>query len=71
MPLLKNKFLPILGMLILAFFILISYQNHFLFLEELVVSSVILSIIFFFKFFEPIGIKEQERSNKKQINSRK
>lgn len=48
----KSNVLPFLGLLILTVFILLSYLNNSIFLENLIACSVILGIVFLLKIGE-------------------
>jgi hypothetical protein len=45
----KSTILPILGLIILLFFIGMAYLNNPIFLDELLVCSFILGLVFFTK----------------------
>jgi hypothetical protein len=48
----KSTLLSILGLLVMLFIIAMSYLNGKIFLDKILVSSVILGLIFFFKILE-------------------
>lgn len=45
----KSKILPVIGLLVLAFFIAVSYFNNHIFLNEIMICSLILGMVFFIK----------------------
>lgn len=64
---LKNKFLPIIGMLILVSVIIYSYTNNYIYLDKLFVSGVILSVIFFIRIQENFSTRESSNDQFDQI----
>lgn len=45
----KSTFLPILGLIVLIFFITMSYLNNHIFLDKIILCSSILGLVFFAK----------------------
>ncbi len=45
----KSKVLPFLGFIVLVFFIALSYFNDSIFLKEILVCSIIISMVLFVK----------------------
>ena len=64
---LKNKSLPIIGMLILVSVIIYSYTNNYIYLDKLFVSGVILSVIFFIRIQENFSTRESSNDQFDQI----
>lgn len=66
----KATTLPILGMLILGIFILLSYLNGAIFLDRILICSLILSVIFINKIRESYhasASNEEERTSKVNV----
>lgn len=49
MKITKSKILPVTGLIVLAFFVGMSYFNNHIFLDKLVICSFILGMVFFAK----------------------
>jgi len=45
----KSKILPVAGMIVLLIFIAMSYFNNHIFLDKIIICSLILGMIFFVK----------------------
>ncbi len=45
----KSKILPVIGLLVLVFFMAMSYVNDSIFLDKIVICSFILGMVFFAK----------------------
>lgn len=45
----KSKILPVLGVLVLVFFMAMSYFNNHIFLDKIMICSFILGLVFFAK----------------------
>lgn len=45
----KTKILPIIGLLVLVFFMGMSYVNDYIFLDKIVICSFILGMVFLIK----------------------
>ncbi len=68
----KTKFLPIAGMLILIVFLGLSYKYGNLFMEKLMVCSVVLGVIFLIRTNENLSQSKNKSSglNKFQNSSK-
>ncbi len=64
----KSTFLPILGMTALALFILISYVYETVFLDQILICSFILSILFIAKMRDGAHQIIDNRDNPKERN---
>ncbi len=45
----KSKILPVTGLIVLAFFMAMSYFNNHIFLDKIMICSFILGLVFFAK----------------------
>jgi hypothetical protein len=61
----KSTFLPVLGLIVLLFFIGMAYLNNHIFLDKLVLCSFILGLVFFTKMR---GESNGTRSNSDNTN---
>ncbi|HEY5688674.1 MAG TPA: hypothetical protein VIS27_10270 [Yeosuana sp.] len=61
----KSTFLPILGLVILIFFVGMAYLNNHIFLDKLVLCSFILGLVFFTKMR---GESNETKSNSDSTN---
>jgi hypothetical protein len=48
----KSTLLSVMGLLVMLFFIAMSYYNNQMFLDKILVSSFILGMVFFFKILD-------------------
>lgn len=60
---LKNSLLPVLGMLVLIFFIGLSYINNYIFFDKLLMCSIVLAIIFFMRLQESVPSHNSDEQN--------
>ncbi|MFH6767101.1 hypothetical protein V8G56_00015 [Gaetbulibacter aquiaggeris] len=61
----KSTFLPILGLVVLIFFVGMAYLNNHIFLDKLVLCSFILGLVFFTKMR---GESNETKSNSDSTN---
>jgi hypothetical protein len=68
MHLSKSTVLPIMGMVVLAVFIIISYIHGSIFLNQIVVCSLILSVVFIAKIRD--GVHQTMANPENRTNNR-
>jgi uncharacterized membrane protein YccC len=56
----KTLVLPFIGFLIVLFFIVTAYNQNYLFLDQLIVSSLILMLVFIMKTISPNSISHKD-----------
>jgi hypothetical protein len=61
----KSTFLPMIGLIVLIFFIVIAYLNNHFLLDELMLCSFILGLVFFSK------MKSESHSNQSNLSNTK
>jgi hypothetical protein len=61
----KSTLLPILGLVVLGFFILLAYLNNHIFLDKIILCSLILCLVLFAK------TRGEGNNNSRNIDSSK
>lgn len=62
----KVLLLPSIGILILLFFIVTAYNQNYLFLDKLIVSSLILMLVFIMRTISPNNISYEDSKDVNQ-----
>lgn len=59
----KSKILPFIGLLVTVFFITMSYFNNHIFLDKIILCSLILGMVFFVKMKGEIVVNQSDANN--------